>query len=166
MDYNLNSNDRLQLNKMIKESDAEDKTELIRKTKHSQIIKEQVSLLQNLKKTHKNLYENNFTKFDELAVKECQFLFRYYTEIYNKVLKNEINLEILDKFLNVLKLIENGEIDQHEGSVKVGTYLKELYIDSALKKTEKNDKNSNGNEDSREIEEINISWSQFKKQIN
>lgn len=166
MDYNLNSNDRLQLNKMIKESDAEDNTELIRKTKHSQIIKEQVSLLQNLKKTHKNLYENNFTKFDELAVKECQFLFRYYTEIYNKVLKNEINLEILDKFLNVLKLIENGEIDQHEGSVKVGTYLKELYIDSALKKTEKNDKNSNGNEDSREIEEINISWSQFKKQIN
>lgn len=166
MDYNLNSNDRLQLNKMIKESDAEDKTELIRKTKHSQIIKEQVDLLQNLKKTHKNLYENNFTKFDELAVKECQFLFRHYTEIYNKVLKNEINLEILDKFLNVLKLIENGEIDQHEGSVKVGTYLKELYIDSALKKTEKNDKNSNGNEDSREIEEINISWSQFKKQIN
>ena len=166
MDYNLNSNDRLQLNKMIKESDAEDKTELIRKTKHSQIIKEQVSLLQNLKKTHKNLYENNFTKFDELAVKECQFLFRYYTEIYNKVLKNEINLEILDKFLNVLKLIENGEIDQHEGSVKVGTYLKELYIDSALKKTEKNDKNSNENEDSKEIEEINISWSQFKKQIN
>ncbi len=166
MDYNLNSNDRLQLNKMIKESDAEDKTELIRKTKHSQIIKEQVTLLQNLKKTHKNLYENNFTKFDELAVKECQFLFRYYTEIYNKVLKNEINLEILDKFLNVLKLIENGEIDQHEGSVKVGTYLKELYIDSALKKTEKNDKNSNGNEDTREIEEINISWSQFKKQIN
>ena len=166
MDYNLNSNDRLQLNKMIKESDAEDKTELIRKTKHSQIIKEQVDLLQNLKKTHKNLYENNFTKFDELAVKECQFLFRYYTEIYNKVLKNEINLEILDKFLNVLKLIENGEIDQHEGSVKVGTYLKELYIDSALKKTEKNDKNSNENEDSREIEEINISWSQFKKQIN
>ena len=166
MDYNLNSNDRLQLNKMIKESDAEDNTELIRKTKHSQIIKEQVDLLQNLKKTHKNLYENYFTKFDELAVKECQFLFRYYTEIYNKVLKNEINLEILDKFLNVLKLIENGEIDQHEGSVKVGTYLKELYIDSALKKTEKNDKNSNENEDSREIEEINISWSQFKKQIN
>ncbi len=164
MNYSLNSNDRLQLDKMIKESDAEDKTELIRKTKHSQIIKEQVKLLQNLKKKHKNIYENNFTKFDEIAVNECQFLFNNYTEIYNKVLKNEINLDILDKFLNVLKLIENGEIDQHEGSVKVGTYLKELYIDSALKKTEKNDKNEN--EDSGEIEEINISWSQFKKQIN
>ena len=164
MNYSLNSNDRLQLDKMIKESDAEDKTELIRKTKHSQIIKEQVKLLQNLKKKNKNIYENNFTKFDEIAVNECQFLFNNYTEIYNKVLKNEINLDILDKFLNVLKLIENGEIDQHEGSVKVGTYLKELYIDSALKKTEKNDKNEN--EDSGEIEEINISWSQFKKQIN
>tara|TARA_E500000178_G_C16912891_1_gene703510 strand:+ start:454 stop:954 length:501 start_codon:yes stop_codon:yes gene_type:complete len=165
MNYNLNSNDRLQLDKMIKESDAEDKTELIRRTKHSKIIKQQVALLQNLKKKHKNMYENNFTKFDEIAVSECQFLFNNYTEIYNKVIKNEINLEILDKFLNVLKLIENGEIDQHEGSVKVGTYLKELYIDSALKKTEKNDKNSNENEDSKEIEEINISWSQFKKRI-
>lgn len=165
MNYSLNSNDRLQLDKMIKESDAEDKTELIRKTRHSQIIKDQVAVLQNLKKKHKDLYKNNFLKFDELAVKECQFLFNYYTEIYNKVIKDEINLEILDKFLNVLKLIENGEIDQHEGSVKVGTFLKELYIDSALKKTEKNDENDEDN-DSLEIEEINISWREFKKQIN
>jgi hypothetical protein len=62
------------------------------------------------------------------------FFIQNYTDIYNKVLKNEINLDILNKFLDTLELIENGEVDQHEASVKVGTYLKELYVDSALKK--------------------------------
>ena len=44
---------------------------------------------------------------------------------------------MLNKFLNVLKQIEDGKIDQHEGSYMVGTILKEIYIDSALKKAEK-----------------------------
>ena len=37
------------------------------------------------------------------------------------------------KLINVLKNIEEGDVDQHEGSVVVGKILKEMYIDSALK---------------------------------
>ena len=48
---------------------------------------------------------------------------------------------IFNKFLDVLKRIEDGELDQHEGSFMVGTLLKELYIDSAIKKSEKLDTN-------------------------
>ena len=39
-----------------------------------------------------------------------------------------------------LQAIEEGEIDQHEGSYEVGKLLKELYIDSALRRETKRDK--------------------------
>ena len=137
MDYTLNSNDRLQLDQMLKANDVEDKTELIRATRHSSIIRDEVTRLESFKKENKEMYKDNFDKFDSLAVEKCQFLFNNYTDIYNKVIKNELDLDLLNKFLDALSLIEEGKIDQHEASVKVGTYLKELYIDSALKKTEK-----------------------------
>lgn len=162
MDYKLSSNDKLQLQEMIKTNDVEDKTDLIRATKHSKKIREQVKLLEQLKQEHSELYKNNFQDFDTLTVEKCSFLFQNYTDIYNKVLKNEINLEILNKFLDALELIENGEVDQHEASVKVGTYLKELYVDSALKKTEKMDaENSKDDEINNDIMEI--SWSEYKR---
>ena len=162
MDYQLSNNDKLQLQEMIKTNDVEDKTELIRATKHSKLIREQVKLLEQLKQEHSELYKNNFQDFDTLTVEKCSFLFQNYTDIYNKVLKNEVNLEILNKFLDALELIENGEVDQHEASVKVGTYLKELYVDSALKKTEKMDaENSNNDDEKNDIMEI--SWSEYKR---
>ena len=43
-------------------------------------------------------------------------------------------------FLSVLEKIEDGSIDQHEGSYLVGTILKKMYIDSALKHEENIDK--------------------------
>lgn len=162
MDYQLSNNDKLQLQEMIKTNDVEDKTELIRATKHSKLIREQVKLLEQLKQEHSELYKNNFKDFDTLTVEKCSFLFQNYTDIYNKVLKNEINLEILNKFLDSLELIENGEVDQHEASVKVGTYLKELYVDSALKKTEKMDAENNNNDDEKN-EIMEISWSEYKR---
>ncbi len=162
MDYQLSNNDKLQLQEMIKTNDVEDKTDLIRATKHSKLIREQVKLLEQLKQQHYELYKNNFQEFDILTVEKCSFLFQNYTDIYNKVLKNEVNLEILNKFLDALELIENGEVDQHEASVKVGTYLKELYVDSALKKTEKMDA-ENSNKDDKNNEFVEISWSEYKR---
>ena len=38
---------------------------------------------------------------------------------------------MLNNFISCLKEIEDGKVDQNEASVKVGTILKEIYIDSA-----------------------------------
>jgi hypothetical protein len=103
------------------------------------------------------------------AMSTCSFLFTYYTDIYNKIRKDEIDLIILFKFLGVLERIEKGELDQHEGSFLVGTLLKELYIDSALKRANKLDKlnqNNNGSQDDESVEPIEISWKQFKQMNN
>ena len=165
MDYTLTNNDRLQLDKMLKANDVEDSTDLIRRTKHSNKIREDVEQLQILKKENKKLYNSNFQKFDELAVKKCNFLFNNYTDIYNKVLKDELDINILNKFLGALEQIEEGKLDQHEASVKVGTFLKELYVDSALKVSEKNDSKHNSKNTETETEYENISWSDYKNII-
>ena len=57
--------------------------------------------------------------------------------------------------------IEEGLLDQHEGSVKVGELLKKLYVDSALRKGEKIDK-SNPTEVKVFKESKDISWKQYK----
>jgi hypothetical protein len=73
-----------------------------------------------------------------------------------------MNYELMDKFLNVLERIENGELDQHEGSFIVGTILKELYIDSALKRGEKLDKEY-ADTKPKPVEGKNISFTQWKR---
>jgi len=85
--------------------------------------------------------------------------------LYNKLIKNELNLEILYKFLDALEMIEKGDVDQHEASVKVGAYLKELYVDSALKKEKKlDDKFKEAqSQDPNPEEPISISWSEYKE---
>jgi hypothetical protein len=129
----MNDEERLMLQKMIKANDVEDQSEMIRKLKHSHPLQKDINRLLQIKKEKGDNEEEVHT----LASQECSFLFNGYTDIFNKIKKNEINLSILNRFLNILRNIEDGEIDQHEGSYIVGTLLKELYIDSALKKAEK-----------------------------
>ena len=160
----MNDKQRLQLQNMIKVNNVEDQTELIRELKHSIILKNEINNMMMLKVK----YRNDENQMFEECVKECNFLYTYYTDIFNKIKKNEIDIRILNQFLDVLEKIENGELDQHEGSFLVGTILKELYIDSALKKSEKLDKLSETNNPQPvpvEKEKKNISWKQFKASI-
>ena len=76
-------------------------------------------------------------KFQNLATTHCNFLFNKYTNIFNRLLKDEIDIRILLTFVKTLKQVEDGEVDQNEASVVVGKILKELYIDSALKREKK-----------------------------
>lgn len=154
----MDDKQRLQLQNMIKANNVEDQTDFIRSLKHSQIIRNEVNHMILIKAK----YRGDELKIQEECVAECNFLFTYYTDIYNKVRKDEIDLQILNKFLDVLKQIEDGELDQHEGSFLVGSILKELYIDSALKKAEKLDSQEGPAQEPKKAEK-NISWKQFKK---
>jgi len=157
----MNDFERLNLQKMIKANDVENNTQLIRNLKHSNLILADVNELLKIKKQNSTLAKSNSEMFDEMCINKCQFLFNNYTDIYNKVKKDEIDLTILVRLLNVLHNIEEGYVDQHEGSYEVGKLLKEIYIDSALKKAEKLDKQYDN-----KIEEkppLNITWKQFKE---
>ena len=100
---------RLQLQKMIKANNVEDQTDLIRELKHSHLLQNDINNLIMLKAK----YRNSPDKINEEGMTECGFLFTYYTDIYNKIRKDEIDLKVLNQFLNVLRRIEDGELDQH-----------------------------------------------------
>ena len=156
----MDDNERLHLQKMIKANNVEDQTDLIRSLKHSHLLQADINKLLMLK----NKYKNNQDKINDEGVVDCEFLFTYYTDIYNKIRKDEIDLNILNRFLNVLRNIEDGEIDQHDGSYIVGSLLKELYVDSALKKADKiNDEHEKTVVKVVPKETLNVSCNSFKK---
>jgi hypothetical protein len=136
----LNNQEKLDLANMIKANDTNDCTENIRNTKQSELIRIDTKQLIALKQKYLRLSQSNPKEFDRICVNQCNFLFNNYTDIYNKIKNDIINLDIFFKFLDILKQIEDGVLDQHEGSFLVGKYLKEIYIDSALKNQEKIDK--------------------------
>lgn len=156
----MNEVERLNLQKMIQANDTEDNTPLIRDLKHSTKILEGVEILLKLKRENTSLAKTDPENFDSLCVEQCGFLFNHYTDIFNKVKKDEINLNILLRLLNVLNAIEEGNVDQHEGSFEVGKLLKKIYIDSALRKADKLDEANKEQEEKKPIEQI--SWTEFK----
>ena len=154
----MDDNQRLQLQNMIKANNVEDQTSLIRELKHSQILRNEVNNMIQIKAKYKGNDDKIYTE----CAAECSFLFTYYTDIFNKVRKDEIDIHILNKFLDVLKQIEDGKVNQHEGSFLVGALLKELYVDSALKKAEKLDEQNKEEKVEPKKPEVQISWKQFK----
>jgi hypothetical protein len=138
----ISSDDKKKLDKMIEENNIEDNTNDIKIKKHSDLIRNDIKNYIFYKDKYSRLSKTNPKEFESICNKQCNFIFSNYTNIYNKLLKNTLNLEIMDKFLITLKKIEEGAIDQHEGSYIIGNYLKQIYIDSALKE----DKNKNMNE--------------------
>ncbi len=155
----MNDKEKLQLQQMITENNVEDQTGLIRELKHSVILRDEINKLVLLKSKYESQEELNLE-----GMMSCNFLFTYYTDIYNKVRKDEIDYNILFQFLDVLKKIEDGVVDQHEGSFEVGTLLKKLYVDSAIRKADKINAKYDNEQDNIVVhaDVVDISWKKFK----
>ena len=159
----LKDSERLNLEKMIKEYDADDNTTKIRELKHSKKIKDDVERLLNLKKKYSRMEMTNKGNFEKLLISHCNFLWTNYTNIFNRLIKNELNIKILYKFIEKLEEIEEGVTDQHTASVDIGKILKEMYIDSALRREKNFETQENGGKPKKERKPVNnISWSKFK----
>lgn len=158
----ITKEESLDLKRLLKDSNAEDNTEYIRRVKHSEKIRDDIRILDTLKKKEATLYIENKEAFKDMAQSVANFLFMNYTDIFNKVISDELDLAIMSRLLGVIKMIEDGQVDQHEGSVVVGKILKELYVDSALKRCETLDKANEKEEPSKIIDMKPISWAEWK----
>tara|TARA_B110000003_G_scaffold23799_1_gene22731 strand:+ start:8516 stop:8989 length:474 start_codon:yes stop_codon:yes gene_type:complete len=153
----MDSQDRLNLKKLISEYKPEETTTKIRTLKHSSKIKEDVERYLKLKSKYARLPKQTQL---QMYQNQCGFLYENYTNIFNKLVREQLNLSILYRLLIVLKGIEDDKYDQHEGSVMVGKILKQLYIDSALKGDDKNDKKS---KKERKRRGKKLSWAEYKR---
>jgi len=165
MNNNITNEDRLNLKKLMNEMECENNTDKIRKLKHSSQIRDDVTTLLQFKKDNVTLFKTDYNSF----LNECRnitpFLFMNYMDIFNKICKNELDLKVLSQVLNLLEAIEDGKVDQHEGSVIFGKLLKELYIDSALRTSSNLDENYNENSKPEPVVAKQISWREYKNLV-
>ena len=89
----MNAEEKLNLKKLLDNSDCENNTETIRRVKHSVKIRDDIRRLENLKKTDGHMRATDPQEFLDLCQKQAWFLFSNYTDIFNKVLKDELDLE-------------------------------------------------------------------------
>ena len=159
MDFKIDDETRLNFNNMLKEQGVSDNTKKIRKLKHSSIIREQVAIMLDIRKKYTRVDKKTI---DLMIDSKCNWLFIHYTNLFNKLKKDQLNLNILDTFISTLAEIEEGTIDQHEGSVKVGQALKELYIDSALKQEKQREARIARKNKKQRKPTSKLTWAQYK----
>ncbi len=149
----MDNSERQILDKMIKESDFVDNTSLIRNTQHSELIKNDVNRLLKLKQEYNNI--NNLDIYKKMAQIECSFLYKNYKGIFDRLVNDKLELNVMLLLIKTLRKIEDGAIDQNEGSVEVGKILKQIYIDKVI--VEEKQDNSHEN---------TLSWNTYKNMIN
>ena len=158
--YNLTQKEKIDLKKLIQENDkCENNTNEIRNLKHSSKIQSGIIELVNLKKLHPELSNEEMAEF---AKTDCQFIYENYTDIYMKIIKDELDLIMMQKLLVIFRMIENDEVDQHTASVLVGKYLKEIYIDSGIRHGEHLDEKYAKDAPPAPSDGKQISWKEFK----
>ena len=143
----MNDEQRIQLNDLIRSNNSVDNTPLIRELKHSSKIRDDVNTIVRLKDG------NEWKEVESECIEKANFLYKNYTMIFNRLLRDRLDLSILYTFLNVLHEIEEGQLDQHEASYKIGMLLKRMYIDPKLEEIK----------EPIYIKGQTISWQEFKK---
>jgi len=147
---------RLNLSKLLNDKDLEQTTEKIRSLRHSPRIRADVDTMISLKRQYSRLSRE---RVKDMATTRCSFLFNNYTNIFNRLAKDELDTDILYKFIETLRRIEDGELDQHQGSYAAGSVLKRLYVDSAVRQ----DKNRDGESGPTYKQPVHkMSWKRFK----
>lgn len=122
----MNQEQRLQLNEMIRANNSVDNTSLIRELKHSSAIWKDVTTIIRLKEG------KEWKEVESECMQQADFLYTRYTMIFNRLLRDRLDVSILQTFLEVLKDIEEGKLDQHEAAYQIGMLLKKMYIDPKL----------------------------------
>ncbi len=158
----ISNDERLNLKKMAGEMGYQDNTDNIRRLKHSVKIRNNIIRIEALKKEFSTLRSQSPEQFFNIVHTECSFLYDNYMDIFTRVMKDEIDVVIMHKFLIVLKLIEDGQLDQEQGSIMIGRQLKDLYLDSAVRHADNLDKEREG-EVVAPVEGKSISWKDFKR---
>jgi hypothetical protein len=159
----MREDERIRLDDLLRKDDIAQTTNQIRELRHSSRIKIAVDNIVRLKKNHSRVSKDMFRN---MAVKQAEFLYTNYTEIFNKIVNDELNIKILYEFITILNEIETGKINQHEGSYLVGKKLKELYVDGVVNKDNKC-KEQDAIDDNEKLEKLKkpmkkISYKQFK----
>ena len=119
----MDNKQKAQLQKMIEEYGVQDTTQDIRDAKQSAILLKELYEFERFKRT------SRLSKymFAEKARSVLSYWHSNYKSIFDKIIMNEIDMDILNTFVLTLKQIEDGQLNQHEASYKIGSILKQSF---------------------------------------
>ncbi len=149
----MNEEQRLHLGELMKQNNTVDNTQAIRDLRHSKKIRKCAEAIELIKINNPNA---DLKTLDTLCMPVAGFLFQNYTVIYNKLIRNQIDIHTLYLFLDKLKEIENGKLSQQEAAYDIGMLLRNMYVDPRLKDLDKEPDYKKGK---------NISWTDFKATV-
>ena len=98
----MNADDKINLQNILQQSDAEETTDKIRNLKHSQQIKEDVTRMIELKTKYARLRSSNADQFESMCISQCNFLFTKYTKLRSN------HPRIIRKMLKIPKLLKHS----------------------------------------------------------
>ena len=87
----MDDKSRLHLQKMVKEYETEETTDKIRDVKHSKLIKQDVETMIHLKRKYTRMDTSTLLT---MAQNQCGFLWKNYTNIFNKLFNDYLDLNI------------------------------------------------------------------------
>jgi hypothetical protein len=84
----LNHDEKLNLKKIMDETDYVDNTHNIRRLKHSKKIRDNVKRMEELKREHEAMRLTHIEGFFSIVQEECRFLYDNYTDIFKRLMKD------------------------------------------------------------------------------
>ena len=161
----MNEEHKIELDKLISQNSVVDQTDMIRTLKQSIKIREEIDTMMKIKTEHAFKGDSNISMVSPLFKKcqeQCPFLYKYYAILFHKILKDDVDMGTLEKFIEIVEEIEDGKLSQHEGAFKFGTLAKSLYIDDVLSTSI-----SDGNKQTSRViappPARDISWGKYKQ---
>ena len=92
----MNKEERLNLKKMLAQSqDYVDHTEDIRRLKHSGLLLDGMRDIEKLKRANVELRQKSPEQFAELCKTAAPVMYNLYTDLFNKLVNDELNLVIM-----------------------------------------------------------------------
>lgn len=116
----IDGDDRLRLSEMIGQSGASNYTDEIRERRHAQPLRKDASRIRALVEEKADV---------ERVRKECPFMAVRYPDVLVRLAAGDMSVDLFERLIDCIGLVEEGLADQHEASVLVGKALKDLYID-------------------------------------
>jgi len=140
------------INDLASQHKTTDYTEMIRITKHGDIVREDVVEMERIlnAEENKNLTP---TEMEELLKENCNFLHTYCPDIFRFLSKNTMNFKMMYSILDNFKEIEDGKLTQHQFASKCGKMLASEYLP-------KNTEIKSSTQSTIEVKEI--SWNNWK----
>ena len=126
------SYDKELIQRLMKENGTIDVTDTIRSERNSKRIKQDLTSFFKYSSTHQRLREKSPSVFQNQARLICSFLHEKFPLVLEKLISDTMDIQTLFKFIRLLEMIEDGDLDQHEASFQVGLILKDMFINPAI----------------------------------